>query len=116
MINRRGAVWLLVMKNRMSLAIGLALVTSAFTLGATAGVTNQTEPGVVTLSLSLDVILRYVVQPLILLLIAILGWFMRNAYVSIQDGQRKTHDSIEKLSARVSYLEGTLSVNTSKEL
>ena len=116
MINRRGAVWLLVVKNQVSLAIGFALVASAFTLGAAAGATNPTDQAVVTLSLSLDSILRYVVQPLILLLLAVLGWFMRNAYVSIQDGQRKTHDSIEKLNARVSYLEGTLSVNTSKEL
>lgn len=114
MINRRGAVWLLVVKNQVSLAIGFALVASAFTLGAAAGATNPTDQAVVTLSLSLDSILRYVVQPLILLLLAVLGWFMRNAYASIQDDQRKTHDSLESLNTRMSYLEGALSTNTSK--
>lgn len=111
MINRRGTFWILIAKDKLSLAIGIALVCSAFTLGA-AGAVGQPDSTTVTLTLSLDTILRYVVQPLILLLLAVLGWFIKSAYGSIQDSQRKTHERIDGLVSRVSYIEGLLSTNS----
>jgi len=111
MVNRRGTFWVIVMRNKLSVVIGVSIASASFALGA-AGAVGQPDSTTVTLTLSLDTILRYVVQPLILLLLAVLGWFIKSAYGSIQDSQRKTHERIDGLVSRVSYIEGLLSTNS----
>jgi len=108
MVNRRGTFWVIVMRNKLSVVIGVSIASASFALGAA----GTTDPHAITMTLEFDQILRYVVQPLILLLLAVLGWFIKSAYGSIQDSQRKTHERIDGLVSRVSYIEGLLSTNS----
>lgn len=112
-MNRRGSLLFMLFSNRLSVAIGLSLVTASFALGAAAS-GNVGDTRTMIFTMDLDVILRYVVQPVMLILLAMLGWFIRNAYSSLQDGLRKINEKVDHLSTRISYLEGVNSI-TSKE-
>lgn len=108
MVNRRGTLWVIVMRNKLSVVIGFSIASASFALGAA----GTTDPHAITMTLEFDQILRYVVQPLILLLLAVLGWFVRSAYASIQDGIRKIHEKVDDMNGRLSYLEGANSINS----